>query len=319
LGVAGLGSKDHVTEAFEKADLVLAIGYDLIEWPPERWNPKQDKAIIHMDFEPAEVDNHYRADVEVVADIADSLWKLNQRTSELPAYDMSDFTHIRDHILYEVGLQELASQEHTDIDTNAADLAKSDAFPLKPQRIIKDLRSALGDADILISDVGAHKMWVARHYPAYLPSTCIISNGFCSMGIAVPGAISAKLIRPDRRVVGLCGDGGFLMNVQELATAVQYKIPCTIMVWEDGGYGLIKWKQENQFGRHSHTDFINPDLAKLAESFGAWAMAIDSADQLSGALEEAFAIDDKPSVIIVPVDYSENRKLTKRLGKLVAH
>jgi acetolactate synthase-1/2/3 large subunit len=232
---------------------------------------------------------------------------------------MSDFAHIRDHIFYEAGLGELAHREHPDIDTEAADLPKSDAFPLKPQRILRDLRSALEDADILISDVGAHKMWVARHYPAFLPSTCIISNGFCSMGIAVPGAIAAKLIKPERRVVGLCGDGGFLMNVQELATAFQYKIPCTIMVWEDGGYGLIKWKQENRFGKHSHTDFVNPDLVKLSESFGAWAKKIDSANQLSHALEEAFNIDDRPSVIIVPVDYSENRELTKRLGKLVAH
>jgi acetolactate synthase-1/2/3 large subunit len=174
----------------------------------------------------------------------------------------------------------------------------------------------MGDDDILISDVGAHKIWVARNYPAYTPGSVIISNGFCSMGIALPGAISAKRLFPDRRVVGLAGDAGFLMNIQEMATAVQYKIPATFLVWEDSSFGLIKWKQESTFGRTSHVDFKNPDFVKLAESFGARGIRVDATASLIPAMEEAFANDKSPTVVVVPVDYSENLKLTNRLGDL---
>jgi acetolactate synthase-1/2/3 large subunit len=197
--------------------------------------------------------------------------------------------------------------------------ASSEAFPMKPQRILRDLRAFLADEDILISDVGAHKMWVARCYPAFVPNTVIISNGFCSMGIAVPGAISAKMVFPDRTVVGLAGDGGFLMNVQELATAVQYRVPAIFLVWEDGGYGLIAWKQEIHYGKTSHVAFENPDFVALARSFGAFATRVERAGDLTEALREAKAQKDRPSVIVVPVDYSENVELTKRLGQLVAH
>ena len=162
-------------------------------------------------------------------------------------------------------------------------------------------------------------MWVARHYPAFQGNTCIISNGFCSMGIALPGSISAKMVNPEKKVVGLCGDGGFLMNVQEIATAVKYKIPAVILIWEDGEYGLITWKQENQFGRHSHTEFTNPDLVELSKSFGAYSEKVESADGFIPAMQRAFAETDRPSVIIVPVDYSENKKLTERLGRLLSH
>ena len=190
---------------------------------------------------------------------------------------------------------------------------------MKPQRILKDLRSILGEQDILISDVGAHKMWVARNYLAFGPNTCIISNGFCSMGIALPGALAAKMVHPERRVVGLSGDGGFLMNVQELATASHYKIPAVILVWEDGSYGLIKWKQENTYGRHSHVDFPNPDLVALSRSFGAFSERVSSAADFKNIMHDAFAEKNRPSVVVVPVDSGENRKLTNRLGKLIAH
>ena len=316
---AGLGSRDHVTEAFEKADVVLAVGYDLIEWLPERWNVGMDKKIIHIDFEPAEVDNHYYCEVEIVSDIAAALWEINEQIGDALQHDAPLFSHLRDHMLYEFGFGELASARHDDIDDNAAAACTSDVFPMKPQRILRDLRKVMGDEDILISDVGAHKMWIARHYLTYQPNTCIISNGFCSMGIALPGAVAAKMLHPERRVVGLCGDGGFLMNLQELATAVQYKAPSVTLVWEDGGYGLIEWKQETQFGKHSHVHFKNPDLTAVAESFGARAIRVESAKHFAKAMEEAFAETERPSVVVVPVDYSENLKLTKRLGQLLAH
>ena len=316
---AGLGTRDHVSEAFEQADVVIAIGYDLIEWLPDNWNIGQLKKIIHIDFEPAEVDAHYPCEVEVVSDIASALWEINERIGDAVKFDISDFSHLRDHMVIELGFEEYASCGHDDVDEKAASAALSDSFPMKPQRILRDLRTVLAEDDILISDVGAHKMWIARHYLTFKPNTCFISNGFCSMGIALPGSIAAKMIQPERHVVGLMGDGGFLMNVQELATAVEHRVPCVFLVWEDGGFGLIEWKQMSQFNRTSHVHFQNPDLVKLAESFGAKAVRVKSADRFIPAMEAAFAENEKPTVVIVPVDYSENLKLTERLGRLLSH
>jgi acetolactate synthase-1/2/3 large subunit len=300
---AGLGVRDHVTTAFEQADLVIAIGYDMVEWHPARWNVGVEKKLLHIDFTPAEVDTSYRATVECVGDIAAALWAINEGLQ--PAHrdkGCAEFAAVRETLTREI----------------VEDHALDPGFPMKPQRIIHDLREEMADDDILVSDVGAHKMWVARHYRSYSPNSCIISNGFCSMGIALPGAIGAKLVHPDRNVVGLSGDGGFLMNLQELATAVQYGIATVNLVWEDSAYGLIAWKQAASFGKTSHTDFVNPDLLAVAKAFGCHAARIDSCDQLRPALKEAFAVTDRPSVIVVPVDYSENLALTKRLGGLLA-
>ncbi|HBF96997.1 MAG TPA: acetolactate synthase large subunit, partial [Alphaproteobacteria bacterium] len=190
------------------------------------------------------------------------------------------------------------------------------AFPAKPQKILWDVREVMGPNDILLSDVGAHKMWVSRYYQAVEPNTCLISNGFCSMGFALPGAIGAKIACPDQKVLCINGDAGFLMNVQELETAVRYKLNVVAMVWVDGEYGLIKWKQQDAFdGKHSKLDFGNPDFEKLAEAFGMWGKTLTSADQIKPALEEAFR-QEGPAIIAVPVDYAENRKLTARLGQV---
>ena len=304
LYAAGLGIKDHVMSVFEHADLVISVGYDMVEWHPSRWNPDGKQRILHIDFTPAEVDGAYRPAVECVGDIAACLWAINEGIKdEHRKGDVRAFARVRDKLTKEL--------------TEEAD--GDDAFPMKPQRILHDLRQELADDDILISDVGAHKMWTARHYLTYEPNTCIISNGFCSMAIALPGSLGAKLACPDRKVLGLQGDGGFLMNIQELATAVQYGIPAVQLVWEDGGYGLIRWKQEMGFKRHSHTEFRNPDLVKLASSFGAHAKRVNRPGDLRPALRKAFSIHDRPSVIVVPVDYSENLKLSKRLGDLLAN
>ncbi len=303
LYMAGLGSRDHVINAFEAADVVVAIGYDMVEWPPSRWNVGEAKRLLHIDFEPAEVDGSYRPHVEVVGDIAATLWAVNEQLGEQRYTYSGIFSKTRELLTYEI------TEEH----------AQDQGVPMTPQRILMDLRAEMRDEDILISDVGAHKMWIARHYPTYQPNTCIISNGFCSMGVALPGAIGAKLVHPDRNVVALSGDGGFLMNVQELSTAVQHGVAPVNVVWEDGEYGLIRWKQEISYGRHSHTELANPDLVKLSEAFGCSAVRIESADQLRPALREAFAVTDRPSVIVVPVDYRENMKLTQRLGQEMPH
>ncbi len=301
LYAAGLGARDHVQGAFERADLVIAVGYDLVEWHPSRWNTGTEKKVLHIDFEPAEVDTAYRPDVEVVGDVAGALALINQGLGDAQRKEPHQFADVRETL-------------HRELELEYAD---DEGFPVKPQRILADLRKEMRDDDVLISDVGAHKMWVARHYPTYTPNSCVISNGFCSMAIALPGAIATKMVHPERNVVGLCGDGGFLMNVQELATAAQYKVAPVILVWEDGEYGLIKWKQQDQFGKSSHISFRNPDLVELSRAFGCHAQKLKAGDDLRGALREAFAIDDRPSVIIVPVDYDENMKLTRRLGELL--
>lgn len=304
LFAAGLGARDHVIDAFEDADCVIAIGYDFTEWHPNKWNVGPAKQIIHIDFHPSEVDAHYRPEVEVVGDLGNALWQMNEQLT---------------HAHRDKGWDRLADMRRTLEFEILEEFSTDDGFPVKPQRALADIRAELADDDILISDVGAHKMWTARHYPTYAPNTCIISNGFCSMGIALPGAIGAKLVHSDRQVVGLMGDGGFMMNIQELDTAYQYGIAPTYVVWDDSAYGLIAWKQEAQFGRTSHITMRHHDLVKIAQGFGAHAVRIESAGELRPALKESFAITDRPSVIVVPIDYSENMKLTNRLGQLLSH
>jgi acetolactate synthase-1/2/3 large subunit len=187
---------------------------------------------------------------------------------------------------------------------------------MKPEKILHDLRRAMAPQDILISDVGAHKLWVARMFPCMEPNTCLISNGFASMGIALPGGIAAKLSKPDVRVVTVSGDGGFLMNVQELETACRLRVPTVNLIFNDGGYGLIEWKQRLQFGRSSHVRFGNPDFVQLAEAFGARGYRVKAADELAPILREALALQ-VPSVIDCPVDFEENLRLTEKLGQIV--
>ena len=195
-------------------------------------------------------------------------------------------------------------------------MADDVSFPLAPERIVWDLRQAVAPDCIAVSDVGAHKIWMARMYRAERPNTCIISNGFSAMGIAVPGAIAAKLAYPNETVVAVTGDAGFMMNSQEIETALRIGTPIVILIWNDSGYGLIKWHQLRRFGHSSNVDFNNPDFVKYAESFGAKGYRVEAADELAPILRQAIA-DDTVAVIDCPVDYSENMKLTEKLGKLV--
>lgn len=186
---------------------------------------------------------------------------------------------------------------------------------MKPQRLVSDIRAAMGASDIVLADTGATKMWMARLYPTYQPNTCLISNGLSTMGFALPGAIAAKLAFPDRKVLGVMGDGSFLMNVQELETARRERTPFVVLIWVDESYGLIEWKMDMELGRHSHVTFTNPDFVRLAESFGAKGYCIQSAEELLPTLQQALA-DDVVSVIACPVDSSEYIRLTDKLGKL---
>jgi acetolactate synthase-1/2/3 large subunit len=298
-----LQARDVNLLPIEAADLVVTLGYDMVEYHPRLWNPHASKRIVHIDFLPAEVDHHYRVDVEVVGDLAHTLWMLNERaasTRPLPKWDTSAQRAARRAMNQEFFA-------HRDDDTRGS---------VRPQKAIWDARAAMGAHDILLSDVGAHKMWIARYYQCDEPNTCLIPNGFCSMGFALPGAIAAKLVHPERKVLAICGDGGFLMNVQEMETARRLGTNLVAMVWEDRSYGLIAWKQDNQFGRHVSLSFDNPDWVKLAESFGWAGFRVDRSAELQGALQKAFAAD-RPALIAVAIDYGENALLSQRLGKLV--
>ena len=193
--------------------------------------------------------------------------------------------------------------------------ANDDGFPIKPQKLIYDLRQVMGAEDIVISDVGADKMWMARDYHCDRPNTCIICNGFAAMGIALPGAIAAKLVYPDRNIVAVTGDGGFMMNCQELETALRVGTPFVTLIFNDGGYGLIEWKQQNHFGESAFVHFSNPDFVKLAESMGLKGYRINSVADLIPTLKEAMA-QDVPTVIDCPVDYGENLRFTQKAGDL---
>jgi len=294
LGAVGLQSGDYSMAGFEDADLVLAIGYDLVEHSPEHWNPQRDKQIICIDSVPAEIDEYFIPEVELIGDIYHVLTRLGEECRHVPHQGGS--TRLRDVVL---GRFEQAKDD--------------DAFPVQPPRALYEIRQALGRDDILISDVGLHKLWIGRMFPAYEPNTVLIANGLAGMGFAVPAAIAAKLVHPNRNVVTVNGDGGFLMNCQELETAVRLKTPIVNVVWENGQYGSIVWKQDKKFGSHFGTDFTNPDFVKLAESFGMPAWRCGSADEFGERLRHALGLD-LPSLIVLPIDYSIDVAISEELG-----
>jgi acetolactate synthase-1/2/3 large subunit len=281
----GLASDDPDRIGFTSADVVVAVGYDPVEYAPARWNPAGRRRIVHVDFTAAEVDARYQPAVEVVADVREALELLAPLVAVRP---------------------ERVPPARSPADGRAA----ADGFPLLPQRVIAALESVLRPDDLVISDVGAHKLWVAKRFRARLPNTVIISNGFAAMGIGLPGAIAAKLARPDRRVVTVTGDGAFMMNVQELETAVRLRLALVVLIFRDDGYGVIRWKQERQFGRTAGVDFGNPDFAALARAFGCEGVTITAAKELRPALERALE-STGPVLIDCPVDYRENDRLAE--------
>ncbi len=296
LGTVGLQAHDYVACGFDRADVIICVGFDMIEYHPHLWHKTLDKKIIHIDQSNAEVDEHYMLECGVIGNIQNSLDDIAALAT--PKVDLPSST-LRQAIVDELNAFE---------DDNS--------FPVKPQRILTDVRKALNNDDILISDVGAHKMWIARMYQAELPNTCIISNGFASMGIGVPGAIAAKMLYPAKTVMTINGDAGFMMNSQEIETALRHNVAIIIMIWNDSEYGLIKWHQLRRFKRESNISFTNPDFVKYAESFGAKGYRVESAEQLLPTIEQAKQ-DNTVVIIDVAVDYSENMKLTEKLGELV--
>ncbi len=297
LGAVGFMSHDYVNFGFDDADVIVSVGYELQEFDPVRINPGGDKQIIHLSRFPAEVDAHYVVEVGIQADIGSTLAAIGETTTR--RFDQG----ARGEKIQRLLAEELA--------LGAAD----DSFPLKPQRLVADTRAALGPSDIVLADTGAVKMWMARLYPTYEPNTCLISNGLSTMAFALPGAIGAKLAMPESKVLAAVGDGAFLMNSQEIETALREQIPFVVLIWEDGAYGLIGWKMDLELGHHVEVGFSNPDFVSYAESFGARGYRVGAAGDLLPMLEEALAADTV-SVITCPVDYTENLRLTAALGEL---
>jgi acetolactate synthase I/II/III large subunit len=297
LGAVGFMRHDYVNFGFDRADLIIAVGYELQEFDPVRINPRGDTKIIHLHRFPAEVDAHYDVAVGLHSDIGRSLDAFTDavggHTRNTPGQD-----RIRTLLA-----DELARGQ------------RDDRFPLAPARIVADTRAALGREDIVLVDTGALKMWMARLYPTYEPNTCLISNGLSTMAWTVPGAVGAKIARPDRRVLVATGDGAFLMNSQEIETALRLHLAFVILIWVDDAYGLISWKMDLEIGRNMDTSFGNPDFVAYAESFGATGYRISSADELLPVLRTALAADTV-SVIACPVDYSANLELIESLGDL---
>ncbi len=292
VSTTGLQARDYISCGFDRADLVITVGYDPVEFNPDYWDG--NKEIVHINFTAADVDKNYRA-LEVVGNIRDTLSTLTQ--SLAGEKDPSYFIKLK-------GYAEKIVQ------------CSQKGFPLKPLRIIKELRDALGREDILISDVGAHKIWIARFYPAYGGNTVLISNGLASMGFAVPAAISAKLMFPQKKVVAAVGDGGFLMSVAELETAVRLGTAFVCLIFNDGGLGLIEWKERLKYKKDFFVRFNNPDFVKLADSFGAKGYRVSSEDELTPVLKDALQ-QDVPAIIDCPVDYAENLRLSERMGRLI--
>jgi acetolactate synthase-1/2/3 large subunit len=297
LFTAGLRAQDYPKGFMGKADLVVCVGYDLVEWSPVNWNPRRDRKIICIDTVAAEVDEHYVPDVELTGGIGTILTHLGNLVSAKPP-------------------ARLAAPPYRELFQLALEQGSDDSFPVKPQRVLRDLREIMGPDDVLISDVGAHKLWISRLWPAHQPNTVLISNGAAAMGFAVPAAIAAKLVLPTQRhVVTISGDGGFLMNVQELETARRLGLAIVNLVWTDSAFGVIELHQMRKFGRLAGTKFTNPDLVALAEAFGIAGLRVESADDLVPTLRRAFDLDTS-CVVEIPIDYRENVRFSERIGDL---
>ncbi len=292
----GLGFRDFVMEAVDQADLILTVGYDIAEYAPDRWNPKADKRIIHIDFTPAEVYTHYQPSVELVADISAILRELNALIAkEGCAFDPSWYAPVRKRIAEDIASYDL-----------------NEGQPFTVPGVLNILRTIMGDDDLLISDVGSHKIWIARNFPVNCPNGCLISNGLASMGIALPGGVAAALQDPKRRIVAAMGDGGFLMNSQELETAKRLGVGFTCLVFNDNDYGLISWKQELVHGHSTGTRITNPDFKRYAESFGIKGYQPRTLAELKQQLREAVE-SRQLCVLEVPVDQRVNFELITKL------
>jgi len=303
LRTIGIKDADHALLAMKEADVVIAVGLDLVEYSPISWNSDLNKTIIHIDFTPSEVYTFYRPEVEIVSDIEHAI------NAILEEMERQQKQHPESINLPRKDIPETFERIRQEVNTRTESFKNDNSYPIQPEKLVVDVRDALDETDIVLSDVGAHKLWISKIYKTYEPNTCIIPNGFCSMGFAVPGAIAAKIVYPDRNIVAMCGDAGFLMNIQELETAARLKIPIIIVIWCDRDLGLISLKQLDEFGKTSHTKFDNPDFVYLAKSFGAIGHHVKSVKEFEEKIQEAKLEKERVTIIAVDVNYSRNRVL----------
>ncbi len=290
LFAVGMHKKDYVNCAIERADLIITIGYNVNEHPPSVWNENKDKTILHIDFQSAEPDEYYIPTFQVIGDISHTLWALRKQLQGVK-FEASYYRNLRKLLIEKY-------REHT----------SSDAFPMLPQRIVHDVRKVMDPEDIVTLDNGIYKLWFARQYQTYYPNTLLLDNTLATMGAGLPSAMTAKLLYPQRKVLAVCGDGGFMMNSQEMITAVRENIPVVILILNDNAYGFIEWKQKNMGLPKFGMELTNPDFVKYAESYGALGLRVESASDLMPKLKEAFA-SGKPAIVECPIDYSQNQRV----------
>jgi acetolactate synthase-1/2/3 large subunit len=294
----GLQGRDYVMCGIDVADLIITVGYDIAEYDPRFWNGGKDKKIVHIDFTPAEVYEYYQPEVEIVCDVSGALWELNaQIEKERIRFDSRWYQPLRDQIL-----RDIASYQ----------LKDGDVFTVPG--VLQIVRELMAAGDIVLSDVGSHKMWIGRNYPVYEPHSVVISNGLASMGIALPGGIAAKLALPHKQVVAMMGDGGFMMNSQEIETARRIGVGFPIIVFNDNDYGLISWKQHSHNRRSFGTALTNPDFKKYAESFGIPAYRPSNLSELKNSLKEAISTQ-RLSLTEIPIETSVNYELSEKLER----
>ncbi|MCR4315791.1 MAG: acetolactate synthase large subunit [Planctomycetes bacterium] len=290
MGNAALSSGDFVHQAIDSADVLINVGHDVVEKPPFVQIPG-GRTVIHVNFTSAEASAVYFPQVEVIGDIANSIWQFTEQIEKQDSWDFSHFRNVREQL-----------------EANIIEKIHDDRFPILPQRLVADVREAVPDDGIIALDNGVYKIWFARNYKARQPNTVLLDNALSTMGAGVPSAMASCLVHPGRKILAICGDGGYMMNSQELETAVRLKLDLSILILNDSAYGMIKWKQQNMGFPDFGLDFHNPDFVKHAESFGAKGHRVKSAGELVPLLRSCFNLPGV-HVIDVPMDYSENSRL----------
>ncbi len=293
LGNAALSSNDFMHRAINRADLIINIGHDVVEKPPF-FMSRGGTRVIHVNFNTASVDPVYFPQLELVGDIAHSIWELNEGLEPQDNWDFSYFQRVAEAMLANLG-------EGSD----------DDRFPVYPQRLVADVRRAMPDDGIIALDNGVYKIWFARNYKARCPNTVLLDNALATMGAGLPSAMAAHLVHPKRKVMAICGDGGFMMNSQELETAVRLKMNLVVLILNDSAYGMIKWKQANMGFKNWGLDYGNPDFVKYAESYGANGHRVNSSEELLTTLQNCLA-SGGVHLIDLPIDYSDNDRILNR-------
>ncbi|XP_073387653.1 uncharacterized protein [Physcomitrium patens] len=288
LGCCALSAKDFVHVCIEKADLIINVGHDVVEKPPFIMKFGEPPVVIHINFYSAKVDNVYFPQLEVVGDIANTIWQLKECLKNQPTWDIDFVMKVK-----------------KDLDKHLTKGVTDPRFPLVPQRVIADLRRQVPNDGIVCLDNGMFKIWFARCYKAYEPNTLLLDNALATMGAGLPSAMAAALLHPEKKVVAVCGDGGFLMNSQELETCVRLKLNLTVIVLNDNGYGMIKWKQNLAGFEEFGLNLGNPDFIAFANSYHVKGYRVTRADEFSDILHECFYTSkDGVKLVEVPIDYT---------------